>query len=310
MKAILTAFALVATFSAGIARGQFLVDSGTPDMTDNVALFSFGPAFAQVAAQKFTLTQDATVTKIEAFMNGSGESMPIQLVNHLGSGTTAANLVATFEVDPPHLSDLNGGTWVPVDVNLFLAAGDYELVFSATSIGASLALQAPHDIGSSYLAAQDVDIGFPPDSSFTPIGTSTLFGVRVTGTYGVVPGSWADSGFGLAGSTGVPNLTGTGTLVGDTAATLALRNAKPSAACLLAVSTSSMPVPFEGGLLVATPAVAVVPLITSADGSLVLVFRCPLGLPSAMSFWLQYAISDAGAVHDVALSNAVMATTP
>lgn len=310
MKAILVAFALAAALVGGTARGQFLADSGTPDMTDNIAVFSFGPSLAQAVAQKFTLAQDATVTRIEAFMNGSGESVPIQLVNKLGHGATAANLVATFVVDPPHVIDPNGGTWVGVDVNLCLAAGDYELVFSATSTGVALALQAPNDIGSSYLAAPDVDIAFPPDSAFVPIGASTLIGVRITGTYGVVPGSWADRGFGLAGVSGVPTLAGSGPLLGDTAATLTLRNAKPSAACLLDISASSTPIPFKGGLLVATPTVAAIPLISSIDGSLMLVFRCPPGLPSATSFWLQYAISDAAAVQKVALSNAVMPTTP
>jgi hypothetical protein len=310
MKAILGAFALAAVLVPGTARGQFLVDSGTPDMTDNIGLFYFGPDFAQVAAQKFTLAQDATVTRIEAFMNGFGQSVPVQLVNKLGPGATAANVVTSFVLTPPHVLDPNGGTWVPADLNLCLAAGDYFLVFSSTALGVSLSLQAPGDIGSSYLASQGVDIAFPPHSAFIPIGATTLFGVRVTGTLGVAPGSWLDRGFGLAGTSGVPSLVGSGPLIGDTEGTLILRNAKPSAACLLEVSMASAPLPFKGGLLVAWPALTTVPLLTAPDGSLGLSFRWPLGLASGTSFWCQYLVSDDAAVQHVSLSNAVEATTP
>ena len=81
MKTIPGVIMLATVLLAGTARGQFLVDTGTPDATNNAAVFFISPSFAQVVAQKFTLTQDATVTKIEAFMKGFGQPATVELTN-------------------------------------------------------------------------------------------------------------------------------------------------------------------------------------------------------------------------------------
>jgi phosphatidylinositol-3-phosphatase len=122
--------------------------------------------------------------------------------------------------------------------------------------------------------------------------------------------TWTDLGSGLAGVAGVPSLVGTGTLAAGSAGSLALTAANPSAAALLFVSLASSPVAFKGGTLVAFPSLVTVPLVTQADGTLLLPFTWPAGVPSATPLWFQDAISDPAAIHQVALSDALMATTP
>jgi hypothetical protein len=121
---------------------------------------------------------------------------------------------------------------------------------------------------------------------------------------------WTDLGSGLAGTAGVPQLSGTGTLLGGSSGTINLTLAKPSTACQLEVSLVSLPAPFKGGVLVAFPPLIGIPLGTLPDGTLPLPFVWPVGLPSGTNLWFQYLISDAAAVKGVALSNGLKATTP
>lgn len=124
-------------------------------------------------------------------------------------------------------------------------------------------------------------------------------------------GSWTNLGSGLAGSAGVPQLSGTGSLVAGSSVTVTLGNAKPNALALLFVSTSSSPVPFKGGTLIPVPILAQLALVTSSAGGVVLpISPWPAGLPSGSAIFWQYGIQDPGAVHGVALANALKATLP
>src|SRR5262245_60580039 len=78
---------------------------------------------------------------------------------------------------------------------------------------------------------------------------------------------WTDLGQSLAGGSGAPLLTGSGSLAGGTTATLLLTNAKPSAPALLVVGLSPLNAPFKGGVMV--PALTLtLNLITGAGGSI------------------------------------------
>jgi probable HAF family extracellular repeat protein len=121
---------------------------------------------------------------------------------------------------------------------------------------------------------------------------------------------WPDLGSGLPGVNGVPKLLGTGTLQPGSTGSLVLTTARPSSAAMLFVSLSSAPAPFKGGTLVPFPTLLTVPLVTLADGTLTLPFVWPAGVPSATSFWFQYAIGDVAAIQKVSLSNAIVGTTP
>lgn len=125
-----------------------------------------------------------------------------------------------------------------------------------------------------------------------------------------LPAPWTDLGLALSGSTGEPQLLGTGTLIGGQPASIDLSNANPSAPAALFVGLSNTPTPFKGGTLIPIPSLLVLPTATSPAGTIGLPFAWPTGLPSSLSIYHQYAIKDAVAVQGVALSNALKSTTP
>ncbi|HEX5011618.1 MAG TPA: hypothetical protein VFY71_14590 [Planctomycetota bacterium] len=126
----------------------------------------------------------------------------------------------------------------------------------------------------------------------------------------VSPPVWTDLGSPLPGASGAPKLSGEGLLVPGLPMSLSLAGAAPSALALLFVALSSTPAPFKGGTLVPLPPVATLPMSTSAAGKLQIgVAEWPAGA-SGFGVHLQFAIQDAGAVHGVALSNALRADVP
>jgi hypothetical protein len=68
--------------------------------------------------------------------------------------------------------------------------------------------------------------------------------------------------------------------------------------------------PFKGGVLLAVPPLAQIPLTTSGAGVFSLPFVTPSGLPGAIDLTFQVALQDATAVHGVAISTGLGATTP
>jgi hypothetical protein len=150
--------------------------------------------------------------------------------------------------------------------------------------------------------APDLMVGAPGSPSVTELEGDAwlLFLVR---------GPWTWLGNGLAGTAGVPQLVGTGTLVGGEPAALNLTEAAPSAAATLVIGLSALNAPFKGGVLVPLPA-ALVSALTDAGGTLPLAATWPAGLPSGLEIYLQYWIVDATAPHGFAASNAVLASAP
>jgi hypothetical protein len=122
--------------------------------------------------------------------------------------------------------------------------------------------------------------------------------------------TWTDLGSGLAGLNGVPQLAGSGTLAAGSACSLTLTSARPSSPALLFIALSSSPVPFKGGVLLATPALTTIALGTNAGGALALPFTWPAGVPAGVALYFQYAVQDAAALHGVSLSNALRGLTP
>jgi hypothetical protein len=154
--------------------------------------------------------------------------------------------------------------------------------------------------------------GFDGDISFAPDG-KTLFvasGTSIIAIRSVGASAFSDLGSGLPGISGIPHLAGTGTLAPASACSLSLTSAAASKPALLFVALASVPAPFKGGVLVATPVTSLVPLTTGASGTLLLPFTWPSGVPSGTSIYFQDAIQDAAAIHGAALSNALKGLTP
>ncbi len=125
------------------------------------------------------------------------------------------------------------------------------------------------------------------------------------------PGAFTNLGGGLAGSGGIPALTGNGTLAAGSTGALDLAGATPLAPALLFLSLGSMPVPFKGGTLAAFPPVFVLPLGTDAAGAVSLPWATwPAGVAPGTELDFQFAVQDAGAVQGVALSTVLQGITP
>ncbi len=125
-----------------------------------------------------------------------------------------------------------------------------------------------------------------------------------------VPDPWSNEGCALAGSAGEPLLAGTGTLEDGSLNQVDLTQALASAPAALFVGLQDTPTPFKGGTLKPVPFLALISLTTSGAGSVSLPFLMPTGVPVGTELWFQVGISDAGAVNGVALSNALLGTTP
>ncbi len=124
-------------------------------------------------------------------------------------------------------------------------------------------------------------------------------------------GAWTDLGGALAGTSGAPQLDGSGLLLFGSPGALTLSNAAPSATSILFTSFANTPTPFKGGLLVTLPIVFQLTLITSPAGGWSLPWPSwPANGPSGFDVYYQTAIVDGGAVQGVALSNALQSTLP
>ncbi len=126
--------------------------------------------------------------------------------------------------------------------------------------------------------------------------------------------AWTDLGFGLPGTNGVPQLLGSGDLVGGDIIRVKMREARGNAPAFLFLGLEPLYFsPFFGGTLV--------PDLTTLPGTIVIVQSnpfgivnlaslWPIGIPSGFEIYLQYWVQDIMAPHGYAGTNAVMAVTP
>ena len=90
-----------------------------------------------------------------------------------------------------------------------------------------------------------------------------------------------------------------------------LTNAAASASSGLFIGLDpNTPAPFKGGTLVPVPIFKVFFANTNGSGEILLPFTWPAGAPPAFNVYVQWAITDGGAPNGVALSNALVGTTP
>ncbi|HEX5011886.1 MAG TPA: PQQ-dependent sugar dehydrogenase [Planctomycetota bacterium] len=135
-----------------------------------------------------------------------------------------------------------------------------------------------------------------------------------TGTgeiFKMVPeGPFTGLGHALAGVNGKPVLWGEGTLQTGSAGALNMRDIAPSAPGALFVSLSEGSASFKGGIVVAVPLVALVAVVSDANGELQLAWPSWPLVPSATTIVFQGAFMDAAAVKGVSLTNGLRALTP
>jgi hypothetical protein len=205
--------------------------------------------------------------------------------------------------------------------------GHADLIVGAPILGAGVARIFSGDDGSMLLEIEGTDSGEQLGRAVAGVGADlnadghpdVLVGAPLddetfsnSGTLRLVSGynPWLEAGFALAGTGGDPLLVGAGTLLAGSSGSLSLTNAAPSAVCRLFVGLVSNPTPFKGGFLVPVPSILEIALVTAPDGSITLPFLWPAGFPSSTSVHFQYAIKDGPGPADIALSNALTATTP
>lgn len=122
-------------------------------------------------------------------------------------------------------------------------------------------------------------------------------------------GTWQDLGMGLAGTHGVPELTGSGALMPGTIVHLDLDNAREWSLAHLVVGMTAVLAPFKGGVLVPDSDL-IVHLVTDGIGTISLSDTWPPGVPGDTSFFLQYWIVDPAGPKGYAATNGLKGTTP
>ncbi|MGQ0553274.1 MAG: integrin alpha [Planctomycetota bacterium] len=121
-------------------------------------------------------------------------------------------------------------------------------------------------------------------------------------------GPFTDLGNGLLGSNGMPELTGTGTLVAGTAMSINLVSAKQSASAALVVGISNLYANFKGGVMVGDPLIIFSGLTTTPSGTATLgTPSFPSGL-SLFTMYFQYWITESPGVFSA--SNGLAMTAP
>jgi hypothetical protein len=169
--------------------------------------------------------------------------------------------------------------------------------FASATNGNLVGVNAGGGVGTFTLALSKTNVSGTTTCTATTIVTSCV-------------SPWTPLGSGLAGVSGIPQLSGSGNLLPCTSGALGLVGAAPSAQAALFVAAASTPTPFKGGTLIPVPPVLTLVLATNPAGGSLLPWTCwPAGLSGA-SLYFQYAIKDIAAVNGISLSNALRADVP
>lgn len=120
---------------------------------------------------------------------------------------------------------------------------------------------------------------------------------------------WEGLGQGLAGSAGVPQLVGQGSLAAGTNSSLELTSARASAPTWMVAGLSALDAPFKGGTLVPDPQL-LVNLTTDGSGAASLPFVMSPGVPAGVQLFVQAWVVDPAAVAGFAASDGLVVSTP
>lgn len=119
---------------------------------------------------------------------------------------------------------------------------------------------------------------------------------------------WRDLGFGLAGTSGVPGLVGSGPLLPGSAGALDLEGARPNAAAYFILSPAAANMPFRGGTMVPSMMLPPVILPTSGTGTVSIPWGAwPPAMAACTSVYFQAWIVDPAGPFGAAASNGLEA---
>jgi hypothetical protein len=202
---------------------------------------------------------------------------------------------------------------------------------ASTSMVSSLSGDLSQLLYSSFLGPALATASWANDVAAIGVADVVIVGQGAGSTFPVTPGSfddtyngggdgyvvrmllkstWTSLGGALAGSNGIPALSGDGELVGGQPVTLTLLRAKPDALATLVLGLGLLDIPFKGGALIPTPDILVPGMPVSATGSLIITAPWPSGLPAGFTTWFQYWIQDSVGPAGHAASNGLSAMTP
>lgn len=122
--------------------------------------------------------------------------------------------------------------------------------------------------------------------------------------------TWTSLGSGLAGSSGIPSLTGEGGLTAGETTTLVIQRAKALSSAWLVIGLGKLAAPFKQGVLVPSPDLVLGGIPIDATGKATLSFVWPAGLPAGLATYHQVWISDPAAAAGLSATNGLQALTP
>ena len=278
------------------------------------------------AQHQFTL--DPKNTYLHTNQDNAGDSVPIDLA--------ALGITPGMHLRMKQPGDFDNGPQADVVTSLLGIFSSTSTLLSKTNLDrVADAIDAGFDFASAptFFGKQATDVaedfaityGTLLDVTVTvPAGAAYLFlaphdswyqdNTDPDGDYGVTidvinPGSFVDLGNGLAGVSGVPTLTGSGSLIAADPVTVTLANAKASSLSFLILGFSRWDAPFKGGTMVpSTDLLFAIP--TDATGGFQLQTLFPAGVPPDLHFYVQAWIADPAAVKGMSASNALEVITP
>jgi hypothetical protein len=136
------------------------------------------------------------------------------------------------------------------------------------------------------------------------VGSQNVAGNARTLVARLQPLAWPQLGQPIAGSNGMPHMTGSGSLAPGSSNLLGLSNAQQGSIAVLVYGASAVDLALFGGTLVPLPEV-LKPLTTDAAGGAALPFTWPSGIPAGATLYAQFWMLDPAAAQGFAASNGV-----
>lgn len=257
------------------------------------------------------LWQGGSFTDLSTWSGGGAASIAYAINNHgaiVGLNSSVASIWSGGAVHPLPM---------PPGISAFTPALD---INDAGDIIATGSKGFPNEVGVLWRNGEPIDLGTLPGGAISRARRINAAGDIVgeakaaNGFFHAVRwtvqhSQWTDIGNGLAGTSGVPHLAGSGNLTAGSVLHLDLAGAEPAAAAWLVVGLGQVNLPFAGGVLVPNPNV-VVPTATSAFGTLNVSGAIPQALPAGLTVTAQVWVQDSGGPAGLAASNAAAATAP